>query len=613
LFNHITIADYDSHSTPTSGRSTAKAAITDTSLQSATFTQPRAFVTDKAGGRDGVLQGAWSLLALIVFGLVLAIRIRLLGIPLDSAEGEYAYAGQLMLQGIPPYKLAYNMKFPGTYTAYAGIMSIFGQTMTGIHLGLLLVNAATITLIFFLGRRLVNSKAGIAAAMTYAVLSVGSSVFGLAAHATHFVMLPVLGGTLLLLKQPGRKAIWQLFVSGLLFGIGLLMKQPGVFFLLFGAIYLLFHDIHFRLGLKSTLSRNLIFCTGATLPFAITCLLLWHAGVFDKFWFWTIDYARQYGSLVPLSQAPEIFAENVGHVIGPGWALWMLAGLALFAGLWHKETSASTGFLLGLLVSSALALSSGYYFRAHYFILILPAVSLLVGLAISKLSELTASSTRVVRFVPLLLLGTMVSLPIFLEKESFFEASPVGACLRIYAQNPFPESIKIAEYVRSHTSPNDTIAVLGSEPEIYFYSKRHSATGYIYTYSLMEQQSFAEQMQKEMIHEIELARPKYLIFVGMSISWLRQPESDQLILKWANEYIRRHYDIVGLVNITTPDQADPHSGDLLKPVLHPANYISIYKRKNDLSLLRSQVTGPNCPRLRTVCYEQIVLSVHRKS
>ena len=162
--------------------------------------------------------------------LVIAIRIRLLGIPLERDEGEYAYAGQLMLEGIPPYKLAYNMKFPGTYAAYAGIMSIFGQTISGIHLGLLLVNAATTVLVYFLGRRLGNSTAGIAAAIAYSILSMSSSVLGLAAHATHFVMLPVLGATLLLLKQSDRKAVVSLFASGLLFGIGLLMKQPAVFF-----------------------------------------------------------------------------------------------------------------------------------------------------------------------------------------------------------------------------------------------------------------------------------------------------------------------------------------------------------------------------------------------
>src|SRR5437016_11576238 len=82
------------------------------------------------------IQLCWWILLAIVIAVVVFIRIRLLGIPLERDEGEYAYAGQLMLQGIPPYKLAYNMKFPGTYAAYAVIMSIFGQTIFGIHLGL---------------------------------------------------------------------------------------------------------------------------------------------------------------------------------------------------------------------------------------------------------------------------------------------------------------------------------------------------------------------------------------------------------------------------------------------------------------------------------------------
>ncbi len=66
----------------------------------------------KAAERDRLLEAAWIFLAVIVFGLVIVIRIRLLGIPLERDEGEYAYAGQVMSQGIPPYKRAYNMKFP---------------------------------------------------------------------------------------------------------------------------------------------------------------------------------------------------------------------------------------------------------------------------------------------------------------------------------------------------------------------------------------------------------------------------------------------------------------------------------------------------------------------
>jgi hypothetical protein len=90
----------------------------------------------------------WWILLAVVTALIVLIRIRLLAIPLERDEGEYAYAGQLMLRGIPPYQLAYNMKFPGVYAAYALIISIFGQTNVGIHLGLLIANMATILIVF---------------------------------------------------------------------------------------------------------------------------------------------------------------------------------------------------------------------------------------------------------------------------------------------------------------------------------------------------------------------------------------------------------------------------------------------------------------------------------
>jgi len=559
-------------------------------LRHGTFHRNSLSVINKIDSHDKILRVAWWALAVIIFGLTVAIRIRLLGIPLERDEGEYAYAGQLLLQGIPPYKLAYNMKFPGTYAAYAVIMSIFGQTVIGIHLGLLLVNAATIVLIFFLGRRLVNTTAGIAAAASYAVLSVSPSVLGFAGHATHFVILPVLGGTLLLLDESDRQAFGRLFASGLLFGLGLLMKQPALFFIPFGAIYLLWNDLQRRFNLKKILLRNLIFGMAAIVPFGITCLILWHTGVFHKFWFWTIQYARQYGSLVPLSKAPQIFAGSIEQVIKACWTLLVLAGFGLVAGFWCKGTRASAGILLGLLASSTLALSAGFYFREHYFILMLPAVSLLAGLAVSnqvRVSRLRSSSNpmqdacgALLRIVPLLLFGAALSLPILLGKKIFFGASPVEVCRMIYGSNPFPESVRIGEYLREHSSPDDTIAVLGSEPQIYFYAQRHSATGYIYTYGLMEPQKYAQQMQQEMIREIERVRPKYLISVVIYTSWLRRSGSERLVFTWANEYTAENYAVVGFVNMAAPSQTDYYFGDIPQSVPQLGNYILIYERKS---------------------------------
>ena len=71
--------------------------------------------------------------ALLLMGAVVlataAIRLRLLDVPLDRDEGEYAYFGQLLLEGVPPYAAAYNLKAPGIYGAYALILAAFAPLL----------------------------------------------------------------------------------------------------------------------------------------------------------------------------------------------------------------------------------------------------------------------------------------------------------------------------------------------------------------------------------------------------------------------------------------------------------------------------------------------------
>jgi hypothetical protein len=118
-----------------------------------------------------------------------------------------------------------------------------------------------------------------------------------------------------------------------------------------------------------------------------------------------------------------------------------------------------------------------------------------------------------------------------------------------YGLNPFPESLEIARYIRDRTTVNDRIAVIGSEPQIYFYSKRRAATGYIYSYALMEDHPYALKMQDEMIREITAANPEFLIFVNISTSWLVRPNSDKTIFKWFNSYSRENYILTGIIDI----------------------------------------------------------------
>ena len=519
----------------------------------------------------------WLLLGATLI-VILAARIRLLGLPLERDEGEYAYTGQLLLQGIPPYQLAYSMKFPGTSVAYALLMSIFGNSITGIHLAMILINLLTAGLILFLGRQLLGEPGGIAAAAAYCVLSLMPHMLGQAAHATHFVVMFAVAGAFLLLRVLDRRPKMLIAASGCLFGFALLMKQPGLFFVLFGSVYLFSRDWRARLSAREIISRNLIFIIGASAPFLVTCLALWNAGAFEKFWFWTIKYAGQYGSQVSIGEGLRIFTEHFWARLGTAWPIWAVAAMGLIVCVVNPTLRTRAGFLITFALFSALAVCPGFYFRPHYFILLLPAISLLAGAAVVAALNGLRISAHTVRLGIILLFALCLAWPLWSEADFFFGRPLAEANRMVNGTNPFPESIKIGEYLRAQSSPSDTIAVLGSEPQIYFYAQRHSATGFIYTYGLMEPQPYAHQMQQEMIREIETARPKFLILVVVNKSWLAGRDSDQTIFRWADSFCDANYEEVGLINISDRGTDYYFSGRPTN-VTPTAEHILVYRRK----------------------------------
>ena len=518
----------------------------------------------------------YGLLLLVVLFFSL-IRIRLRDMPLERDEGEYAYAGQLILQGIPPYQLAYNMKLPGTYAAYAAVMAALGQTPAGIHYGLVLVNAATTFLVFLLAARLFGDLAGLIAGASYALLSTSQSVLGFAGHATHFVVLPAVGGALLLLNAVESKRLRTFFLSGLLMGLAFVMKQPGMLFGLLGGLYILKSESRPPVDYRGLGKRLGAYSLGALLPFGLTCLIMLRAGLFQKFWFWTFSYASQYGTLLRLNDGIHIFRLVVPGVLGSAATVWLLAGAGLTAIWWHPKGRVYAVFVAGFLLFSFLAVCMGFYFRQHYFILMLPAVSLLVGLAISAATDKFGTGPLLRALPALVFLGAGVY-AVAEQRQFFFVMDPLTACRETYGANPFVEAVKIAEYIKSQSPDGARIAVLGSEPEIYLYSRRRSATGYIYIYPLMEEQKYASTMQHEMTAEIEAARPEFVVFVDVPVSWLVQPHSDTYIFSWAEKYLEEQYQQVGIADIG--ETTEYRWGDEVKGYRPASKWtVSVYKRR----------------------------------
>lgn len=475
------------------------------------------------------------LLALVLLTTTF-IRFRLLSLPLERDEGEYAYAGQLILHGVPPYQLAYNMKFPGTYVSYAAIMALFGETPSGIHFGFFLVNLMTIGLVFCLGRLLIGAEGGLVAAASYGVLSLSPTVFGLAAHATHFVIFFALAGLVLIL---GRRRLVLTFLGGICLGLAVLMKQPGLFFLLFALGWLIYSFPKNRMSATAIL----LFLLGAVLPFALTILWLWSAGTLGNFWFWCFGYAREYGSLYGWRDGMVIFGETIPSVISICWSLWLLAIAGVIVA---AKKSPQRLFLFSLFIASGLAVSLGFYFRRHYFVMLLPSLALFIGSFYQYLVHLRHSSGR---WFALAAITLGLAFPVAVAAKYFFALSPTEVSTVTYSDPTFNEAKIAADYLRDHSETSDRVAVLGSEPEIYFYARRRSASGFIYMYPLLEVQKFAERMQDQAIAEIESIRPRFIVYVWTPYSWSGSESTGKLLLQWAGNYTGSNYRPVGLINM----------------------------------------------------------------
>jgi hypothetical protein len=534
----------------------------------------------------------WVALVLLAAAMLFStlVRWRLREFPLERDEGGMAYMGQLLLHGIPPYQLACHEKLPGIYVAYAALMAIFGETAAGIHLGLLAVNLATVILIFFFAKELFGSLAGGMAAASYSLLAVSPSVLGTAAHATHFVAFFGVAATWVLWRALRSEKTYLLLASGLLFGTAFLMKQHGVFLSGFGGLAVVVHYARRRpFSWRKLLAGSAAFALGVILPYAATCLWLWRAGVFERFWLWTVVYSRSHVGEFSIRRGVWEFCSHISGVLDPNWPLWIAALLGALVVGWAKDARKARWFVFAYFAFSFLCVCPGFFFREHYFIVLLPPVAILSGVGCARLlsyaagwrmgtrgvegsrqwplpkprrdrrnavSTSQAAAPGVLLWPAIMLLLAAVTFIVWQQREFFFVWTPTQACQEVYEGDPFWESPVIADYLSRHSTPDQRIAVLGSEPQLYFYARRISATRHIYAYPLVERQPLALAMQEEMCQEIEAAKPVFLVVVQTDTSWVPDPGYSHFIFEWAGSYLQDHYRPVGLVEILSRERTD---------------------------------------------------------
>ena len=533
-----------------------------------------------------ILRYGWHLLLLFCLVLIILVRLRLAPLPLNMDEGGFGYGAQTLIklaQGDhgsleSPRQLPYIYGVPGMFVYYSLFIVLFGHSPVAVHLGLLMVTLANVFLIYLLGKRLINTTAGAVAGSCYAVLGLGKGVWGFVACTEPFVLLPALGGLLLLLKTVENRENRNIIGAGILLGLACLVKQTGVVFVACG-MFIILRDLW---RTNSSLKPLVLFLLGTGLPLCLVSLVYYLQGSFDVFWFYAFRFPLEFFYSVPGSTAPDIYREaffrfssSALPILKTCWPIFGLSLLGFYPG--NRVSSSSRYFNVVLMICSLLAICYGFYFLPYYFILVFPALALSAGAAVVRLECYFGGSKK---FVAVSLVALCLAYPLYQDRDSLVHWTPRQNSRDLFGPLPFPDAPKVSAFIRDHTGPDDPIAVIGSEAELCFYSGRPSASRFIFIGTLLRGHRFAQEMQREWVGEMEASKAKFIVFFP---GVLVKPQA-QTMLEWLEPALRQDYFIAGVVDPITPEVTEFRWGKEVKGYKPRSRFwFSVYQRKQSLA------------------------------
>ena len=276
-------------------------------------------------------------------------------------------------------------------------------------------------------------------------------------------------------------------------------------------------------------------------------------------------------------RSPGALREALPRILGATLPLWVLAAAGALAGSRSPARWRAARFALLWLAFAGLAVAVGQRFRPQHFLLLLPPAALLAGLATSALAELAR------RGRPAVGLGIAAAAAVAMlwgDRALLFRLDGAAASRALHGANPFPEAAAVGAWLREHSEPGDRIAVLGSEPEIYFYAQRRAATPFVYAYELVQAHPEAQRLQQELIARLEAAPPRYLVFVNVGLSWQPAPGVRNRVVEWYRDRVPGSYTQVGQVNLVSRERTDYVWGpDAARAPRSASGWIAVWERR----------------------------------
>lgn len=517
---------------------------------------------------------------LVVAALVfVALRLPYISLPLERDEGEYAYVAWRMQAGELPYRDAFDQKPPGVFVTYLAAFALLGRSTQAIHALALVWSAASAACLYALMRRLAGGLAAACAVLVFAALGADPALGATAANTELFLLLPMLGSLLALVRGMQGEGAGAWLLCGALAATACWFKQVAATHVLFVAAAALLSAPRPRAGMQR-LGWLVLGGLAVSLPvFAAFAA----AGALDPFVDAVFLHNFAYAQRRSLGQG----LDNLLYALGrqaPSLALvWALAAAALLRprAVGRREWALLAGWLL----SSAAGVAVGLQFRPHYFLQVLPALAALAGLGLAPLVRRALSTARGALVVAGLVLLVLAP-PVLAQRELLRAGSPEAASRALYGLNPFAEAPELARYIARTSDPQESVLVMGSEPEILFHAERPSATRYIFLYPLTDGSPRASARQREAWEQVRASRPRYVVWAEVSTSLLASPQTDPFLFDAVRDMLRRDFRLELLLRTDPASESyeTAHGREALswlaqrRDAAVPLPWIALYRR-----------------------------------
>ena len=404
--------------------------------------------------------------------ILLTVAIRLPSLlhpqPIDS-EAMYSVVANEIVDGGRPYADAVERKPPLLFWTYAAVFTMAGKfNWKALHIVALVWTLCAMAGLYVIGTELFQRKTGLIAALFYSIFQPWWTWKTLAFDGEMLMNLPIIWAWAIAFRHSSSRLRPELFLAGSFLGAAFLLKQPAAIAAVPLGVYLLLPSYRASRSLTRTnsITQAVMLTAGFFTVLGLVTIVLRKQGILDDAFYWTIaDH-----------DVPHVFWQKgiSNTLIFLGACLPLVVGAIMACRgkdeIWTGKTAERTA-LVGLLAASAIGAAAGARFYPHYYVQLIPPLTLLAAPYYAKLWSGTIRPRQwLVRpgltYAWLALTVIVFSIKHWMGLEARRAPSQTG------------------RYLFEHSSSNDRIFVWGQSPEIYLDARRRPACRYITTFPL---------------------------------------------------------------------------------------------------------------------------------